>query len=80
MPIGNVNRIAFVNLHSISQFVTTRKPIADWPIFFHNTYQFRTFILGRKIADLHRLTDSAVLFHRPITAGKHLDSAVLGLW
>ena len=39
MPIADVNRIAFVNKQSISQFVTSRQPFADWHIFFHNTYQ-----------------------------------------
>jgi len=71
VPIANVNRIVFVNLHSVSQFVTTRQPIADWHIFFHNTYKFRTFQLGRKITDSHMLMDSAVLFSKPIKMGKH---------
>ena len=48
-----------------------RKP-ADWHIFFHNTYKFCTFLLGQEIANSHRLTGSAVLFHKPITTGKHL--------
>ena len=60
IPIANVNRIVSVNLHSVSQFVTTPQPIADWKIFFHNTYKFRTFLLGWEIANLHRLMDSAV--------------------
>ena len=71
-PIANVNRIVFVNLHSISQFVTTRQPFADWHIFFLNTYKVCTFLLGREIADLRRLTDSAVFFRKAITTGKHL--------
>ena len=61
MPIANENRIVFVNLHSVSQFVTTRQPIAVWHIFFHNTNKSRTFLLGREIADSHRLTDSAII-------------------
>ena len=72
MPIAHVNRIVFVNLHSVSQFLITHQPNADWHIFFHNTYKFHTFLLGREIDYLHRLTDSAVLFRNPITTGKHL--------
>ena len=71
MPIANVNRNVFVNLHSINKFVTTRQPIADWHIFLQNTYKFRKFLLGREIADSHRLMDSAVLFRKHITTGKH---------
>ena len=61
MPIAHVNRIVFVNLHSVSQFVTTRQPFADWlGIYSFIIHKFRTFLLGREIADSHRLTDRAV--------------------
>ena len=71
MPIANVNRIVFVNLHLVSQFVTTHQPIADLHIFFHNSYKFHTFLLDREIADWHRMMDGSVLFCKPITTGKH---------
>ena len=83
MPMANVNRIVFVNLHSASQFVTTRQSIVDWHIFFHNTYKFRTFLLAWVIADSHRLTDSAVLFRKPITRREHpleLDDGLCSTW
>ena len=35
-PIANVNRNVFVNLHSLSQFVTTCQPIADWRLLAIN--------------------------------------------
>jgi len=71
MPIATVNRIVFVNLQSVSKFGTVRQPIAVWHIFFHNTNKFCTFLLGREIADSHKMTDIAVLFRKSITNGKH---------
>ena len=50
---------------------TTPQPIAFWHIFFHNKNKFRTFLFGREITDSHRMMDSAVLFHKSITTGKH---------
>ena len=76
MPIANVNMIVFVNYKSVSKFLTTIQLIADWHIFFHNVYKFRTFLLGWEIAESHRLTDSAVLFHKPITTGKTLSRII----
>ena len=71
MPIENVNRIVLVNKQSVSKFGTSRQPFAVWHIFFHNSYKFRTFLLGGEITNLHRLTDIAVFFRKPITTGKH---------
>ena len=36
MPIANVKRNVFVNLHSVCQFVTTHQPIADWRLLAVN--------------------------------------------
>ena len=47
MPIANVNRIVFVNYHSVSQFDTNRQPIAVWYIYFHSTFiQILTISIG----------------------------------
>jgi len=47
-PIAYVNRIVFVNLHSVSQFVTTRQPIADWRLFaVHQGFFF--FLSGENL-------------------------------
>ena len=46
-----------------------KKPIAVWHIFFHNSYKFGRFLLGQNIADCNRMTDSAVVFRKPITTG-----------
>ena len=49
-------------------------PISVWHIFFHNSYKFGRFLLRRDISDWNRMTDSAVVFHIPITMGKdHLE-------
>jgi len=72
MPMANVNRSDFLNLQSLSQFGTIRQPIAVWHIFFYITNKFCTFLLGREIADSYKMTDSAVLFHKPIATGKNL--------
>ena len=71
MPIAYVNRIVFVNKQSVCKFGTTHQPIEDWHIFFHNTYTFCTFLLGRDITNWNRMTDSAVVFRKLITTGKH---------
>ena len=61
MSLANLNRIVIVNLHSVSQVVTTRQPIAVWHIFIIHTYKFWTFLMGQEITDSDRLTDSAVI-------------------
>jgi len=50
---------------------TIRQPIAVWHVFFHNLYKFGRFLLGRDIANWNRMMDSAVVFRKPITMGKH---------
>ena len=50
---------------------TIRQPIAVWHIFFHNSYKFDRFLLGWEISNWNRMTDSAVVFRKPITMGKH---------
>ena len=79
MPIANVNRIVFVRKLTIRQpictirqpFCTIRQPIAVWHIVFHNSYKFGRFLLGWDITDWNRMTDSAVVFRKPITTGEH---------
>ena len=78
MPIANVNRIVFLKLTIrqpictiLQPICTIRQPIAVWHIFFHYSYKFGRFILGRYIPDWNRMTDSAVVFRKPITMGKH---------
>ena len=75
MPIANVNRI--VCELTIRQPICTirhpigtiRQPIAVWHVFFHNSYKFGRFLLGRDIADWNRMTDSAVVCRKPIKIG-----------
>ena len=70
IPTANVNRIVFVNKQSVSQFCTNCLPVAVWHIFFHNSYKFGRFLLGQEITDWNRMTDSAVVFRKPISMGK----------
>ena len=69
MPIANVNRIVFVTIRQ--PICTIRQPIAVWHIFFHNSYKSGRLLLGRDITDWNSMTDSAVVFGKPITTGEH---------
>ena len=40
-------------------------------IFVYNSYKFSRFLLGRDIANWNMMTDSAVVFRKPIAMGKH---------
>ena len=47
-----------------------RQAYCGLALFFHQTYKIRTFLLGREIADSHRLMDRAVsLLQRPLSNG-----------
>ena len=69
MPIANVNRIVRVNNPSANFHYSPAKCGLAY-MFFHNSNKFYRFLLGREITNLHRMTDSAVLFHKPITTGE----------
>ena len=74
MPIANVNRIVKLTIRqpicTIRQPICTiRQPIAVWHIFFHNSYEFGRFLLGRDMANWNRMMDSALVFRKPITTG-----------
>ena len=62
---------------------TIRQPIAVWHIFFHNSYKFGRFLLEQDISDWNRMTDSSVVFRKPITMGKHhleQDDGLCSTW
>ena len=69
MPIANVN--CFCKLTIRQPICTIQQHIAVWHIFFHNSYKFGRFLLGRDITDWNRMADSAVVFRKPITTGEH---------
>ena len=62
---------------------TIRQPIAVWHKFFHNSYTFGRFLLEQDIANWNRMTDSAVVFRKPISTGEHLleqDDRLCSAW
>ena len=64
MPIANVNRIVFLNLHSVCQFLLTRQPIADWSLFAVNLVQYDfSWLAGRKPIQFRQFTTAQVLHH-----------------
>ena len=59
------------------------QPIVVWHIFFHNSYKFGRFQLGRDITNWNRMMDSAVGFRKPITKGGHpleQDDGLCSTW
>ena len=78
MPVANVNRIVFVNEQSVSQFALSVSQFAlSASLLRFGIYSFiihinlADFYWGRDITDWNRMTDSAVVFRRPITTGEH---------
>ena len=74
-----MNRVVFVKLTAVSQFALFVSQFALSASLFrfgiylfiiYNSYKFGRFLLGLDISDWNRMTDSAVVFRKPITMGK----------
>ena len=71
MPIANVNRIVFVNNPSTNFALPANLLRFGKYSFIIHRYKFGRFLLGWDITDWNRMTDSAVVFRKPITKGEH---------